>query len=242
MPVLYETGDVIGGVPRLRSAPVAAPAGISFVGAGPVATAVATNVTPALPSGVQSGDLLVIMTLGGPTGQPGTAVASGYTIARNSFSAAVHKFRLLYKIAGGSETAPTVTIHTSVEPLLAQVAAFRGTHATPVDATSGSDGTQLAAQDIGPIASITPTVASSLAIVGGAKIDDWTSAATLTGDSLTWVEIGEHSQDFGGDGMRSFAWDYALNAPASAMSAKTFTVTGGSSTDWAGFAASFKPA
>lgn len=77
--------------------------GFVFVAAGTAAYA-ASSVSVQLPSGIQSGDLLLILAGSGNTLTP----PSGWTVlVSNGDPTTFHS--LWYKIAGSSETAPTVT-------------------------------------------------------------------------------------------------------------------------------------
>src|SRR5207249_12068373 len=65
------------------------------------------------------------------------------------------------------------------------------------------------------------------------KGDDWTSIAALSGAGLAWVDIGQYSSTAGNDA--SIVWNHASYSGAPpAITAKTFTVTGGTSTTGAG--------
>ena len=121
--------------------------------------------------------------------------------------------------------APAITVTAGA--VIAQVAAFRGVDLTnPIDLTTERTESARAATNIGPITGITPTSPKSAVVVVGGRGDDWTSVATLSGDSLTWNEIGEPDDATNALGL---VWDYAIQAGnPTAVTAKTFTVTGGS--------------
>src|SRR5439155_1474058 len=99
------------------------------------------------------------------------------------------------------------------------------------------------AQNIGPITGFTPTNAGNngAVIVLGHRADDWTSVATLSGDGLTWVQIGAPSSTLGTDA--GMVWNHAIYSGAPpTITAKTFTVTGGATNTSAGRMISIKPA
>src|SRR5207253_6902037 len=70
------------------------------------------------------------------------------------------------------------------------------------------------AQNIGPITGFTPTNAGNngAVIVLGHRADDWTSVATLSGDGLTWVQIGAPSSTLGTDA--GMVWNHAIYSGA----------------------------
>lgn len=122
---------------------------------------------------------------------------------------------------------------------IAQIAAFRGVHlTTPID-VSPALSSNASAQNIGPVSGITPLTAGAVVVCTGAKLDDWTSVATLSGD-VTWAEIGEPSTTLGNDG--GIVWDYGTGWTSGAIAAKTFTVTGGAAQTGQGCMLALKPA
>jgi hypothetical protein len=92
--------------------------------------------------------------------------------------------------------------------LLTQVAAWRG--AASIGAV-GSETLNGTAEDIGSIAGIT-IAADSAVIVIGMRRENWTAVATLSGDGLTWAEIGEPVSDAGGESIAGtgLVWNYAI--------------------------------
>lgn len=124
---------------------------------------------------------------------------------------------------------------SSSNVLLARIAAFRTDTAGKV-VYFGDGGTAFSAtggSDIGPIARVTTNVPEVGAIVFfGAKIDDWTSVATLSGDNLTWTELFDDSTTLGSDA--GFVADFAPWTSTPTLTNKTFTVTGGAAADTCG--------
>jgi hypothetical protein len=197
--------------------------------------------TPGLPAGVVSGDMLVYVTY-----QRETAgvfpTATGYSVVLDHATGNSH-LKIEYKIAGAGEAAPsfaTVTGASAQGAILSRGFALSGTDTvSPIDVT-GTVFDSASSANIGPITGITPTVADYAVIVVGGRADDWTSVAPLTGDSLTWTETIDSFTTSGSDagmvadvGIRSGA--------ASAVTAKTFTVTGGTATPVKGVMFSVKP-
>ena len=150
-------------------------------------------------------------------------------------------FHVFFKYApNGSQTftSPTftgATTGTTGGTGIAQVATLRSTSGRPypsnVDAdllyagASTETVNATAAQNIASITGFTPSWDNTLIVVYGGKKDDWTSVATLTGDGLTWTERGEPFSTSGGDA--GMVWNTAPQTTKAAITAKTFTVTGG---------------
>jgi hypothetical protein len=224
---------------------------ITFVGAGTAAFGNNADVTPTLHANTAAGDLIVVLTvLRGENATAGAmtlnAVGSGYTELFNfTHSTGSPRPRLAghWKIAGAGEADPLVDIAplATGATVGAQCATFRGINtADPIDAIGGND-ENASQQDIGPIIGFTPAANDGAIIVVGGKCDDWTSVDLLTGDGLTWVEIGEPDSILGQD--EGLVWDHAIwvGAPPT-ITNKTFTVTGGAANKGLGTMFSLNPA
>lgn len=155
--------------------------------------------------------------------------ASGYTTLLTDVSAN-GTLKIEYKIVAGGESAPTfgqiTGTNSAQDTCLCQVAALRGTHlTTPIDQT-GTIFTSASTSNIGAITAVTPTSSGAAVVVVGGKGDDWTSVDLLTGDGLTWTEIGEPDSTAGADA--GLVWDVGTWAGAApSLTSKTFVVTGG---------------
>ena len=203
---------------------------ISFVGAG---TAVASaggstgSLTPTLPSGWLPGDLALIFCTGRATGYVFTATGYTQKFAVNHSSSGVNRIVLLYRFLQSGNGNPTVswTGGASNATVLMQIAVFRGVdQSNPFDVT-GSASSNASQANIGPISGIITGQNGKCTIVFGHRADDWTSVDTLTGDNLTWYEIGEPKSTLGNDA--GMVWDYALHNGNQTITNKTFTVSGG---------------
>lgn len=211
---------------------------VSFVGAGATVINATPTQIPALPTGLAVGDVLVLIAsnsnsiaLGSPT--LAITIPSGWDIVDdrvNSDSAVGGRNHLLiaWKRVDvvARETAPAV-IHAfaSGQVGTAQVIALRGvSNVAPVveHITSSS----AAAQNIGPFTGLTIADQNAVLVVGH-KANDWSSVDLLTGDGLTWSELSETTTTTGDD--MGIVLDFAINSTGSpvAVTAKTFTVTGG---------------
>ena len=130
---------------------------------------------------------------------------------------------------GVSAPAVTAPARAASSPRSLHFAAVDSTNPTEIGSVSLSGD---AATNIGPITGLTPSAPKSAVLAIAGRGDDWTSVATLSGDSLTWAEIGEPDDATRAIGL---VWDYAIQPAApTAVTAKTFTVTGGSGV-WRGW-------
>ena len=204
-------------------------ASITFVNAG---TSSATNgasaPTPGLPASLQTNDLMITYFYSRESVDGTVSISSGWTQVYNDRTSG-GLVGVWYRLYQSGDTAPTFTLgnHGGTDTAIAQIAAWRGVDTSdPIDAT-GTLSTNGAQANIGAISGITLELDDTVIAVGG-KLDDWTSVATLSGDSLTWSEIGETPSTLGADA--GLVWDYAINvASQTTVTSKTFTVTGGTS-------------
>jgi hypothetical protein len=188
---------------------------IAFVGAGAAAAANNANISPALPAGVGAGDLMIVFGYSRGTGSR-PQVPTGWTEIVYDLGFSIGRFMIAYRFWQSGDTAPLLSGGGATnDTVLGQVCAFSG-----VDATTPIEDEQ--------------------AIVAAAKSDNWTSVATLTGDSQTWVEIGEPSSTLGSDA--GLVWNYALTTGTPSLTSKTFTVTGGAGSVWQGISFTLKAA
>lgn len=215
---------------------------VTLVGVGAASNADSpASIQPALLAGVQENDLLLVSVFArNPAGGESVDGATGYTTIFTPNNPTLH---LLYKVAGGAESAPTVTFTGTVNTVIAQVAAFRGVDtADPLDQVGTS--TQAGGSDIGPIPGITPITAQSLIVVCGGKRSSGASAESagaLSGDGLTWAEIGDTFTLTGSDGL--MAWSYAVDTATTTITDKTFAITSdGAAAFWVGAMANFNAA
>jgi len=213
--------------------------GILFRGSGAGVDADNSTVTPPLFETPAAGDLLLCYCAHRSTA--GTvATPSGWT---QIYTAALvnRHYYLFYKIASGGDSAPACVPSggSASEAVLAQCASFRGTHPTTVVDVADSAGTTLASiSNIGPINPISPTANNGMVVVVGSRNSTWTSVAPLTGDGLTWAEIGEYVSAAWND--ISIVWDYTVwPSTAPTITSKTFVVTGGVVSNGGGTMVSF---
>src|SRR3990172_6088802 len=218
---------------------------ISFIGAGTASLANNASTAPTIHVSTAVNDFMLMADVGiSAAGIPGNVVVpTGWNLLTefNRDEAASPRLSLLYRYFETGDTTPTVEYYgLSANDLhITQIATFRNVHMTDPVPVMGVPGSNGAATNLGPIPAINTSYSGGATVVVGARGDDWTSVATLSGDSLTWVEIAEPDSTTLDDG--GLVWDYALIPTGpQVISTKTFTVTGGSGTG-VGIIISLKP-
>lgn len=196
---------------------------ITYVAAGTVSHGNNASVTPGVPAGYASGDLLLIFAAIRNSGTGSVNVPSGWT--RMSGFLATDNCAILGKIATSSESSPTVTFSGGVAnaDTSAQMIALRGRFAPITDLSPVQRGASClndSAQNI-TYPGMTVEQDNSVVIYLGWKQDDWTSVATISGAT----EIGEPSTTTGND--QGIVWDYVIQTTAAHIASGVFTVTGG---------------
>jgi hypothetical protein len=219
-------------------------AAIFYVGAGAAGSATAgsggnaaigTNQGLTLPSGLQNDDLMILVHYMTSTTGGSVTTPSGWTMLQSTHQDSGGSITIWYRFYQSGDSEPTITASgltntgNNKDAAIAQIAAWRGIDASAPVATIGSVSTNSAAQNIGGISGISLS-AGDVVVVFGAKLSDWTSVADLSGDNLSWAEIGEPVRTASQTKNSGLVWDYAINdASNTTVTSKTFTVTGGSS-------------
>ena len=206
---------------------------ITFVGAGTAASSSGGStgsLTPTLPSGLQDNDLVLIYCTGRGINYVFTSPNYTQKWSLDHSSSTVNTIVLLYKKYATGDANPVVswTGGAANATVIMQVCAFHGVDLTTPFNVQGATSSCVSQQNIGAITGITTGASGKCTIVFGHKAGDWTTpngVATLTGDSLTWYEIGEPTSKLGTDA--GAVWDYAIHNGSQAIANKTFTVTGG---------------
>jgi hypothetical protein len=188
----------------------------AFVGVGTSATGNNASVTPGLPAGAASGDLVLILASIRNSGTGTVNLPSNWTDLAGSGT----NFRLFGRVYDGIWTMPSVTFTGGVAgaDTIAQSCAFRNVTMTGVLSASALNGS---AQDIA-VADVTTNAGERLGVelVQGWKQDDWTSVLQLTG----YREIGEQVATAGDDAAQ--VWAYRITT-VTTNTGEDFTVTGG---------------
>ena len=200
---------------------------ISFSAVGTFAAADNASVTPTLPS-FSAGDLLLCFASARGTG---TLACSGWTQKYQDAhsSGGNNTIALFYKVAAGGDANPTVTYSGGAagHTVIAECVAISGSAGAAAFIQRGAVSSNVTTQNIGAIAGITGVLINNAVLVLGHKADDWTSIATLTGDSQTWNELSDAAKSTAGNDA-GIVWDYCIASSNNlSISNKTFTVTGG---------------
>lgn len=205
---------------------------ITFVASGTTSSTSGTAPTPGLPAGLNDNDLMVLFFFSRHTGSGTMSVStSGWQKIFNQVTP-FGTLSVYWKLRVTGDVAPTISISgyttgAAGDDSLAHIAAFRGVDVSSPWGTSALtvNNGYTSQQDIGAITGLSLLAGNAVLVLGG-KLDDWTSVATLTGDGLTWNEIGDFSSTAGNDA--GAVWDYAINAGSTVtVTSKTFVVTGG---------------
>ncbi len=212
----------------------------SLVGAGAVSRVTNSSTTPALPTGLQVDDLLILFDAAVDwNGNPATPdTPAGWTQKisyRNTGSNGLARITWIYRAYAAGVTAPTVTYSgTSGASHASQVIAIRGAAISgdPTDTITPGSSTPQSAAQVGGITGMTTTVAGSLLLVAAVRDDQMTSSTVLTGDGLTWAKLVADYSNGTASGL-SMLCHYAVTSAATTIASKTVTISG---TDAAGAA------
>lgn len=150
-----EEWSGFNGAPTLdltTSAHTAGAGNITLVGVGAMVAGTST-LTPSLPAGVQSGDIIIACSAAYNT-TTATWSATGYTARTNQTCGSTTAGRVgtIYKIAGSSESNPTITCSAPNNGWATFLVVFRG-----VDNTTPFDVADVASDSFGGVNSVTPT-------------------------------------------------------------------------------------
>jgi len=210
---------------------------ISVVGVGTLAVAGPTTAaTPALPAGYAAGDLLVCFSWARATGSATMAPGSGWTQyvfgTSGNFKALVS-----YRVATGSDSSPTITPSgmSGAQKHMHRVIAFSGVDTTSPWGGSSSWTQNSSAEDIGPVPAPTASAAAGAVLVMGCRLELWTSVATLSGNSLTWSELIEDTDNTVGNPLATVLDFAPWTGGAPTLTSKTFDATGGTNGAGAGW-------
>lgn len=209
---------------RLRFDKLGGGGGITFVGAGSTATAASNTLT--VPTGVQSGDLLLILCSSGGTHDLTTT--AGWTKIVNDSTSGSLRVQVWWKVAGASESSNSFA--STQSRMRGVMVAYRGVAASPVDVapTTANTGTSTSAST----ASVTTTVVKDL-VLGLASTS---SAANYTYPASV---TGRYNVACNGSINGLIVWD-EIQSAAGASTVRTATLS--ASVDWRTYSAAFKPA
>ena len=199
---------------------------ITHVGVGAAANQnYQTAGSPAIPAGALAGDLLFCLSVARSTAD--NVLSSSWPTI--SIVDTPGFFVLAsYKIAAGGDAAPTITPvgMSSGNSHVSRVSAWRGVD--PISPfLSVSTAVQVgSSQDVTNIAPPASLPDDGAIIVVGSRLGTWTSAATLSGDGLSWAEAWDEATAV--TNTLSWVMDYAIwSGGVPPLTSKTFTITGG---------------
>lgn len=197
---------------------------LSYVAVGAVSHANNASVTPGLPAGLATGDLMFMLVAIRSTGGAAPNTPTGWWPLSSSTNVALYA-----KLAGAGEAAPTVTFSGGAagDDTSGQIAAFRPsspllTTLSPGDLLSVEAWqTNASGQDIAyrPVPLVDGFTDNALILYLGWKQDDWTSVAS------PGTEIDEPDTVTGND--QGIVWAYQIQTTRTAVAPGSFTVTGG---------------
>lgn len=196
---------------------------VTFGSVGTAAHADNAQVIPGLPASLAAGNLMLCLAAIRNFGAGVPNTPAGYT--RLPVFPAATNVQLFAKIAGSSETAPTVSFTGGVAGATtsAQITRLAGKwHDVNNIIPSGAAATSFnatAAQDITIPGLSKPGADNAIVIRLGWKQDDWTSVTS------PGTEIAEPSSILGDD--QGIVWSYTIQTAAASVASTTFAVTGG---------------
>lgn len=202
----------------------------AYVATGTAAYADNASVTPGLPGGATAVGHLMILFAFARSATTVTNAPAGWTTVPGMPG---DNGLIAVRMHTGTESAPTVTFTggSAGDTHGAVIASFSGLQAR--QGRSNLAGVDYGSQtsDFGTSANIDvpafPAMRDGVGIMQfGARADDWTSVATLSGAA----EVYDGSSTLGSD--LGMVWDWRHLATRAAVAAQTFSVTGGASADW----------
>lgn len=209
---------------------------ISFPAVGAVsATNGGSNPTPGIPAGMTAGDCMVCFCYSDESTDGSHTMPAGWDQIFQSAATSSGTMSAWFRAWQSGDAAPTVTLvnhvgGTSGNTAIANIIGVRGADDASVAAFIHQLGARTVTgsnQDVF-VTTGSPSVDDGEAgFVFGGKADDWTSVATLSGNSLTWAEQVEQDSTSGADA--GLVVDSFINASGSAqtLTDKQFAVTGG---------------
>jgi hypothetical protein len=215
--------EFIDGVPNYYRVTYANTA--SFVATGAAAHAANAAVSPTIPTGSTTGDLMLVLAATRSSGQGVPTTPTDYTTLLDAANV-----KLFGKIHDGSEANPSVSFTGTggaTMSVSAQMATFRNAQLAIVDATGVLNAT---AQNIA-IPDLTITTDNAVVLTFAWKQDDWTSVTSSFGTLMA-----ASSTTLGDD--QGICWARQIQSARSNVTAASFTVTGGATAVSRGLAVS----
>jgi hypothetical protein len=213
---------------------VSAHAAVTYIGAGTASGTAGLSPTPTLHASTAQDDLVVCFVVSRENTDGSFTFSAGWdeVFQDRNAQGIITAFKRIFQ---AGDSAPTITpVNHGTESLIAHCATWRGIDTSdPIDVVGTIASSGVSTEDVGPITGIT-LGAGDLLIVGGMRRNDDTGDfLVLTGDSLTFAEIGQTSQS--GGGQITQVWDYAIDGGSgTAVTSKTFDYQLTDTTTWRG--------
>jgi hypothetical protein len=195
-------------------------------------TSVGSGQSLGLPAGLTSGDVMVMAVTSRATSTT-INTPSGWTSAATLAFTNSHRLSVFYRVAGGSESIPTVT-QTVSQLMMVRIAAFSGCNqTTPLDVAVITDGNVAASTFAAP--SITPVSSGAMAVWVFSTPDDNTLNAASQGTTAF-----SDSSTTGSDG--SLALVYELQTAAAPTGTTSLTQSANGPDNWNSIVLALRPA
>jgi hypothetical protein len=216
---------------------------VSFVNAGAQVTGTGASLTPALPSGWQQDDVFVAIVASRQNAQASWTFPGGWTqrgiVYRNIDTSADLTLALWWKIAGSSESNPSVTINSGTNGWSAQIAAYHGVDTASVwDIASSATGTNGAAATWTP-PSVTTVTANAWALSTVATSD--TNALGFSVSQSYTARMSGASYDTSTGSNHAIGLADKLIASPGAVTMPTWSQTVNGPDSWTGVSDALRP-
>lgn len=164
--------------------------------------------TVGMPSGIEVNDLLVLVVTSRSAGHVFTTPAGWTLLTTQVLTNSTYVVFYKYAVAG-EPSASLAWSGGTTSSLAAQVASFKRAHLSTPIAQVSTPSTNGPSSDIGPITGITIADRSAVVVLGVRETYWTTDIAPLTGDGLSWVEVGQPAS-VSGSGI-GLVWNAASN-------------------------------
>jgi RHS repeat-associated protein len=181
-------GPMVTLVLALCAAALPVQAQIEFRAAGPQSSGTGASITAAIPAGVQSGDLAVLIIAGRPTNATQPSAPTGWTLRSSSLrevGANDLKIMTFYRVLGASNPNPVVSLPSAWQGnqagMSAQIAVWSGVNTTTPFDVPDVTSNAVAVIEFGPTAIGTATNGARVVSAVATSDDNQLSLATGTG-------------------------------------------------------------
>lgn len=168
----------------------------------------ATTITPALPTGLEDGDVMIALIFCRQSGRAFTWPA-GWTAFYSQSSTSAGSLSLARRAWASGDTAPGIGVDSTTNyTTIAQVISAKNIDSNPLATTGTYTDRSSGTQDIAAAGITTKFDGSLILAIGNAAQDFTTEPAVTSGDGLTWHRAGYKASTQGTDA--TLVWDYAV--------------------------------